>query len=54
MICRFYPGVKEVPIYWECVAALEEARGDFTSAVHCYEKAIIHGASVRLNNEFLT
>ncbi|PNF32049.1 hypothetical protein B7P43_G05730 [Cryptotermes secundus] len=45
MIRRFCPGIKEVPIYWECVAALEEARGDFKSAVDCYERAIIRGAS---------
>jgi hypothetical protein len=54
MIRRFYPSIKELPVYWECVAALEEARGDFTSAVHCYERAIVHGAPVCLNNEFVT
>jgi hypothetical protein len=53
MIRRFYPSVREVLIYWECVAALEEAEGDLKSAVDCYERAIIQGASVCLNNEFL-
>lgn len=53
MIRRFYPGVREVSIYWECVAALKEAEGDLKSAIDCYENAIIQGASVCLNNEFL-
>jgi hypothetical protein len=53
MIRRFCPGIKEVPIYWECVAALEEAKGDLKSAVDCYQRAIIRGASVGLNNEFV-
>jgi hypothetical protein len=34
-----------VPIYWECVAALEEAKGDFKSTLDGYERAIIWGAS---------
>jgi hypothetical protein len=54
MIRRFCPSIKEVPIYWECVAALEEAKGDFKSAIDCYERAIIRGASVGLKNEFVT
>ncbi|XP_021940377.1 uncharacterized protein LOC110840019 isoform X2 [Zootermopsis nevadensis] len=53
MIRKFYPGVKEVPIYWECVAALQEVQGDFRSAVDCYEKAIIHGASLTKVGESL-
>ncbi|GLH05279.1 Uncharacterized protein GBIM_10918 [Gryllus bimaculatus] len=38
------PTVKEIPQYWECLAALEEARGDFSSAVDCYGRAIVKGA----------
>jgi hypothetical protein len=54
MIRRFCPTIKEVPIFWECLAALEVAKGDFKSAVDCYERAIIRGASVGLNIEFVT
>lgn len=53
MIRRFCPGIKEVPIYWECVAALEEAKGDLKSAVDCYERAIIQGASPTKVGDFL-
>lgn len=33
--------------YWECRAALEEKRGDFSEAVECYNKAIQQGAKVQ-------
>nr|CAD7427629.1 unnamed protein product [Timema monikensis] len=32
------------PIYWECRASLEEYRGDFSTAIECYSRAIIKGA----------
>ncbi|KAJ9575850.1 hypothetical protein L9F63_007308 [Diploptera punctata] len=44
LICQSFPSVKEVPVYWECFALVEEARGDLKSAVDCYERAIIRGA----------
>nr|CAD7456001.1 unnamed protein product [Timema tahoe] len=32
------------PTYWECLASLEESRGDFSMAIECYSRAIIRGA----------
>nr|CAD7194639.1 unnamed protein product [Timema douglasi] len=32
------------PIYWECRASLEEYRGDFSTAIECYSRAIVKGA----------
>ncbi|XP_026280608.1 cytoskeleton-associated protein 2-like isoform X1 [Frankliniella occidentalis] len=43
-IRRRFPQCGEEPIYWECLASLEEIRGDFESAVACYERAILQGA----------
>ncbi|XP_069671229.1 uncharacterized protein [Periplaneta americana] len=45
MIRRNSPQINEQPIYWECLAGIEAARGDFRSAVDCYERAIVRGAS---------
>lgn len=41
-----YRTLEEEPQYWECRAALEEARGDLTSAVDCYKTAIVQGSEV--------
>lgn len=38
--------LEDQPQYWECRAALEESRGDFSNAVDCYTNAIIQGAKV--------
>ncbi|KAK3912828.1 Cytoskeleton-associated protein 2 [Frankliniella fusca] len=43
-IRRRFPQCGDEPIYWECLASLEETRGDFQSAVACYERAILQGA----------
>ncbi|GLV33860.1 hypothetical protein CBL_11256 [Carabus blaptoides fortunei] len=48
VISSHYGEVEHQPQYWECRAALEEARGDFTTAVDCYKRAIIKGAEVRV------
>lgn len=36
----------QLPIYWECLAALEQSRGDMNTAIEYYERAIIKGAEV--------
>ncbi|XP_034254474.1 cytoskeleton-associated protein 2-like [Thrips palmi] len=41
---RRFPQCGDEPTYWECLAALEEARGDLQTAVSCYERAILQGA----------
>ena len=35
-------------MYWECLASLEESRGDFKSAISYYERAVQHGAEVNI------
>lgn len=41
---RRFPQCGDESIYWECLAALEEARGDLQTAFSCYERAILQGA----------
>lgn len=41
-----YKNIHETATYWECLAALEEARGDFNTAVDYYGRAIMRGAKV--------
>lgn len=43
---RRFPQCGDESIYWECLAALEEARGDLQTAVSCYERALLQGAEV--------
>lgn len=40
--------ITEFVEYWECVAALEETRGDLKMAVDSYQRAIIRGAEVSI------
>lgn len=47
LIKEKYSKLLEEPEYWECKAAIEESRGDISSAVECYRTAIVHGAEVR-------
>lgn len=47
-IRKKYKRMEREPEYWECLAALEEAKGNITSAVECYRNAIVQGAEVSL------
>lgn len=38
--------MEDEPYYWECLAALEETKGNIGSAVEYYKAAIVHGAEV--------
>ncbi|XP_067012913.2 uncharacterized protein [Anabrus simplex] len=44
LIRRANKGITNMPQYWECLAALEEARGDFSAAIDCYGRAVVRGA----------
>lgn len=46
------PKCTQLPIYWECLAALNGSNGDMKSAIENYEKAIIKGAEVKILIEF--
>ncbi|XP_075211112.1 uncharacterized protein LOC142318411 isoform X2 [Lycorma delicatula] len=41
------PTVDSLPEYWECMAQLEETRGDLQLAVDSYERAVMRGAEVQ-------
>ncbi|GJQ79497.1 hypothetical protein Trydic_g16350 [Trypoxylus dichotomus] len=42
-----YRKLEEQPLYWECRAALEQCKGNISSAVEHYRKAIVNGAEIR-------
>lgn len=46
LIKEKYSKLMEEPEYWECRAAIEEGRGDISSALECYRTAIVHGSAV--------
>lgn len=41
--------IPEIVEYWECLAALEETRGDIKMAVDSYQRAIMRGAEVSIH-----
>lgn len=43
-----YKELEQDPLYWECLAALEETVGHISTAVEYYKTAIVHGAEVNL------
>lgn len=53
-IHKKYKKLEEEPHYWECLAALEEARGNITNAVEYYRNAIVQGAEVSYFNSLFT
>ncbi|KAJ8985539.1 hypothetical protein NQ317_019922 [Molorchus minor] len=48
-----YPKVEEEAQYWECRAAIEQARGNISNAVQCYKTAIVQGAEIQAVDESL-
>ncbi|CAH4035814.1 unnamed protein product [Pieris brassicae] len=40
-----YTDAQETATYWECRAALEEARGDMPASMQCWEQALAKGAN---------
>lgn len=38
--------IKDFVEYWECLASLDEARGDYDMALDSYQRAIVRGAEV--------
>lgn len=53
LIRRKFPNLDEEPVYWECLAALEEARGDYTTAIDFYSRAIVSGAEAEVIDKSL-
>lgn len=49
-IRRRFPQCGDEASYWECLASLEESRGDLQTAVSCYERALIQGAQDSVQN----
>ena len=41
---RRFPQCGDEAVYWECLASLEECRGDLESAASYYERAVMQGA----------
>lgn len=46
MIRQKFEDIEEEYKYWECRAAIEQARGNIISAVDCLRSAIVQGAEV--------
>nr|ANO53995.1 ckap2 [Eyprepocnemis plorans] len=53
VIRRKFPNLDDEPLYWECLAALEEARGDYTTAIDFYSRAIVSGAEAEVIDKSL-
>lgn len=48
-----FANVEEMPQFWECRAALEQAGDNVNEAIECYKAAIIHGAEIQGIDESL-
>ncbi|XP_046996832.1 uncharacterized protein LOC124612593 [Schistocerca americana] len=53
LIRKKFPNLDDEPLYWECLAALEEARGDYSTAIDFYSRAIVSGAEAEVIDKSL-
>lgn len=45
--------ISEEPLFWDCKAAIEREKGNFSQSVECYKTAIVKGAEVAAVDESL-